>query len=70
MSWRLISAENCPKDRFYAIITVETAKGIRKYRGNCTVWMDLDRFCRCSTDEECVLADLWREAQYKGYIDG
>lgn len=62
-TWKLVRAENCPKDRFYAILTVETSKGTRKFRGKSTVWMDLEKFHRCSTDEEAALSDLWEEAK-------
>lgn len=66
--WRLVSAEKCSRDSFYAIMTVETRSGYRKFRGSCTVWNNLETFQRCSSGEESVLANFWEEAKYKGMI--
>jgi len=57
-SWSLISIDKCPEDRFYALLKVETPCGVRTFKGNGNIWMDLERFRRCTTEEECVLTEF------------
>jgi hypothetical protein len=68
-TWVLKDAESWEEDPFYAILTVETPTGVRIFRGNGTVWRDIQSKRRCSTSEEAVLADLWEQAVEEGRLD-
>jgi len=67
-TWRLLHAERCEANSCFAILTVETPNGIRRFHGRCH-YRDAETSAACSTQQMKVLEEFWQKADSEGKFD-